>query len=276
MHNSDDYEFNEIEESYFPEYVEPDHYFLEAQEDIKSLYESNRNSVYYVRQLQVKFEKKYYHWITHNALMQLYKYGYLKEITMPREKGTSTHFFVHRSNRYPKREINRMEKVIVEYSQDHITRSCGHRAEDLFCLALSKRGFMPIKEKVRDYNGKEWIKTGYDLDFIFRRDDVSYGCEIKNTLGYIEKEELEIKIDMCKFFGVKPLFIMRGSPKTYNKMIIDAGGFALIFESQIYELSQEALVRKIKKVLGLPVVCTKAIPDVIINHFEKWHNRHIM
>jgi len=64
---------------------------------------------------------------------------------------------------------------------------------------------------------------------------------------------------------------MRYSPKTYNKMIYDYGGFALIFETQIYELSQEELVQRIKDVLGLPVICSKAIPEGIIDRFERWH-----
>ncbi len=268
-------EFPEAPEDYF-EYTEPDNYYVEAQKEIRELYENNKEAVYYIRQLQVKFEKKYYHWITNNGIIGLYKLGYLKDVRIPKEKGTSTRFFMHHSNRYAKRAINKIEKIIEEYSQDHITRSCGHRAEDLFCKALAMRGFMPISQKVKEYKDKKWEKTNHNLDFIFTRDGISYGCEIKNTLGYIEKEELEIKMEMCDFWGIKPLFIMRYSPKTYIKMIYERGGFALIFETQIYELSQEKLVEKIRKNLELPVICSKAIPNGIIDRFDKWHKRKIM
>jgi hypothetical protein len=61
-------------------------------------------------------------------------------------------------------------------------------------------------KKVKKYNDKKWKKTGHDLDFVFMRDGVTYGCEIKNTLGYIDKEELEVKLEMCAYFGIKPLF----------------------------------------------------------------------
>ncbi len=268
-------DFPEAPEDYYDASA-ADHYFLEAQQEIKALYEKDKESVYYIRQLQVKFEKKYFHWITNNVLIGLHTLGYLKDVRIPKTKGTSTRFFIHRSNRYARRTINKIEKIIEEYSQDHITRSCGHRAEDLFCNALAMRGFMPTAKKVREYNGKRWEKTGHDLDLAFKKDGIDYGCEIKNTLGYIENEELDIKLEMCTYFGIKPLFIMRYSPKTYNKMIYDSGGFALIFEAQIYELSQEKLVQKIKDVLGLPVVCSKAIPDGIIDRFEKWHKRSIV
>jgi len=53
---------------------------------------------------------------------------------------------------------------------------------------------MPKAKKVKEYNGKKWEKTGHDLDFVFSRNGVVYGCEIKNTLGYIEKGELELKL----------------------------------------------------------------------------------
>ncbi len=265
-------EFSEASEDYFDPRT-PDHYFLDAQKEIRALYEEDKDRVFYIRQVQVKFEKKYFHWVTNNAINGLHKIGFLKDVRIPKDRGTSTRFFIHKTNRYPQRTINRIEKIIEEYSQDHITRSCGHRAEDLFCKALARRGFMPVDEKVKKFNGKQWEKTGHDLDFVFKRDGVEYGCEIKNTLGYIEKEELGIKLEMCNFFGIKPLFIMRYSPKTYNNLINDNGGFALIFETQIYELSQEILVKKIRDVLGLPVICSKAIPASIIDRFENWHSK---
>lgn len=268
-------DFYESNEDYYEPVPEADSYFLQAQGDIRELYEKDRESVYYIRQIQVKFEKEYYHWITNNAIIGLYKLGYLRDVRIARETGTSTRYFIHRSNRYVKRKIKELEKVIAEYSQDHITRSCGHRAEDLFCKALAMRGFMPIGSKVSEWNGKKWEKTGHDLDFVFERDNIRYGCEIKNTLGYIDKEELQIKLEMCSFWGIKPLFIMRYSPKTYNKMINDYGGFALIFETQIYELSQGKLVQRIKDVLGLPVICPRAIPEGIIDRFEKWHIKNM-
>ena len=271
MENNDGYDFFEESED-FNEKVAPDKYFLEVQKEIKELYEKDKEAVYYVRQLQIMFEKYYFHWITYNATVQLKEFGYLKDKIIEREEGTSARYFMNSSYRYPKRKMKQMNMVIEEYSQDNITRSCGHRAEDLFCSGLAMRGFMPVAKKVREYNGREWVQTGHDLDFIFVKDKISYGCEIKNTLGYIPIEELEIKLRMCNFFNVRPLFIMRYSPKTYNKMIIDQGGFALLFKEQIYDISQVELVKKIKEILNLPVNNTKAIPDGIITRFENWHN----
>jgi len=266
----DEYDFYEESEDY--EVYAPDHYFEEAQEEIKSLYEENRENVFYIRQLQVKLEKNYFHWVTNNALLGLLKIGYLKDYRIERETGTSTRYFIHRSNRYPVRAIKRIEEVVQEYSKDNITRGCGYRAEDLFCKALALRGFLPAGNKITEYNGRKWEKTGHDLDFVFSKDGIEYGCEIKNTLGYIDKDELDIKIEMCHFFNVKPLFIMRYSPKSYIHLIYINGGFALLFKTQIYELSQIGLVKRINEIIGLPVISTRSIPDGIIDRFENWHN----
>jgi hypothetical protein len=262
-------DFNEAPEDY--EGSGPDSYFIQVQQQIREIYERDKQSVYYVRQMQIKFEKDYFHWITYNAMIGLEKIGYLGDIRIKRETGTSTRYFIHKSNRYFMRRIRTMEKLIEEYSDSMITLSCGHRAEDLFCNGLALKGFVPKAKKVRSYGGVKWEKSGHDLDFVFEKDGVAYGCEIKNTLGYIQKDELEIKLEMCEHLKVKPLFIMRWSPKTYNKMIIDKGGFALIFGSQIYELSQAKLVERLKTELGLPVDCPRAIPDGILERFAKWH-----
>lgn len=223
--------------------------------------------------MQIELEKDYFHWITYNAMLGLRAIGYLRDIREKRETGTSTRYFIHKTNRYPRRRIRKMEKLIAEYSDDTITRSCGHRAEDLFSNGLALKGFLLKDKKVRSYGGVKWEKSGHDLDFVLEKDGVAYGCEIKNTLGYIQKDELEIKLEMCEHLKLKPLFIMRWSPKTYNKMIVDKGGFVLIFGSQIYELSQASLVERLKAELGLPVDCPRAIPDGILQRFVTWHER---
>ena len=112
------------------------------------------------------------------------------------------------------------------------------------------------------------------MDYIFEKDGIFYGCEVKNTLPYIDKNELEVKIKICNFLKIRPLFIMRFAPKSYIEVIRKEGGFAMIFETKIFELGQKELVDKIKRVIGLPVDCPREIPDGIIKRFENWHNKH--
>ena len=87
-------------------------------------------------------------------------------------------------------------KLVAEFSQDHIMLGCGNRAEILFAEGLASRGFAPVSKKVTENNKKKCVKSKHDLDYIFVKDEIAYGCEIKNTLGYIDKEELGIKLEM--------------------------------------------------------------------------------
>jgi len=78
---------------------------------------------------------------------------------------------------------------------------------------------------------------------------------------------------MCDYLGVRPLFIMRGSPKSYNYEIWKRGGYAMIYEAQIYPFGQTELVKRIRDVLGLPADCPRAIPEGIIRRFMRWHEK---
>jgi hypothetical protein len=60
-------------------------------------------------------------------------------------------------------------------------------------IAFARFGFLPKAKDVRAFNGKEWTSTSHNLDRLFERDGASYGVEIKNTLGYIDRGEFAIK-----------------------------------------------------------------------------------
>ena len=80
------YDFQETPEDY--QESGPDSYFKDAQEQIREIYERDRQGVYYVRQMQIKLEKDYFHWITYNAMVGLRIIGYLTDITTKRKTGT--------------------------------------------------------------------------------------------------------------------------------------------------------------------------------------------
>ena len=134
---------------------------------------------------------------------------------------------------------------------------------------------MPRGENVRLYKGVEWTETGHDLDRVFERDDVAYGTEIKNSLDYITREELRIKVRMCNKLGMKPLFIMRMAPKSYIEEVRLAGGYSLIFEWQLYPHGHEGLGRRVREKFGLKVDSPRAIERGTIQRFLNWHERNL-
>jgi len=275
----DFYDYEDIEEEEWPESLPRDVKIDEARGELSKFFDENDEQVYYLQQLEIFFEKKpfgFYHWITSKAVSELIEDELLEREEVPLSKGTSVKFVFNKKFRYHKMSIKRSIEVIRQYSNPTIAIACGQQAEVLFFNALMNKGFLSKGQHLNEYGAKKWTQTGHDLDFIIEKDNIVYGCEVKNKWAYIEREELEIKLDICRHLNIKPLFIMRQSPKNYNWEIIQGGGFTMIFETQVYPFGQKGLVEKIKEVLNLPADCPRAIPEGIIDRFVKWHNRSVV
>lgn len=244
-----------------------------AKEELTIFFKENYNQIYYSKQLEVLFEKRYFHWITNKAINELIEDGLLRNEEVPLIGNTIVKFVFNKRLRYNRMQIRKSIDVIRKYSDPNIAMACGRQAEVLFFNALTNRGFFSKGQNIKEHKGKKWFASDHDLDFILEKDDTAYGCEVKNKWAYIDKDELEIKIEICKYLKIKPLFIMRHSPKSYNWVIIQNGGYAMIFETQIYPFGQRSLVGEIKEVLGLPADCPRAIPEGIIDRFTKWHEK---
>ena len=104
---------------------------------------------------------------------------------------------------------------------------------------------------------------------------VRYGIEVKNTLGYMEHEELLTKVNLCEHLGIKPVFVARMLPKSWIEEVRGAGGFSLILKYQLYPLAHRELARKVSSELGLPVDSPKALADGTMDRFVQWHRKNL-
>jgi len=265
----DDWPDLEEEESEYPRDSSVD----AAKITVMAIIDSDRDRAYHIQQLEVLLEKSFFHWITARAISELLNEGTLRSEELELIGATKVKFVFHKTNRYHKKEIKEKIEIIRAYSKPEFSRACGRQAEVLFFNALTGRGFVAKGQEVNEYNGKIWTDSDHNLDFIIERDGIVYGAEVKNKLRYIDKDELQIKLKICKHLGIRPLFIMRTSPKTYNHMIITQNGFVMIYECLIYPFLARDMVDIVKTKLGLLVDCPRAIPDGIIDRFEKWHRR---
>lgn len=275
----DDYDYLE---KYHDDYLEEEgeetekiNYEAEAKDELTLFFDKSDKEVFHKKEIEIKFEKEYFHWITAAAINELINEEILGEEKMPLLRGAEAKFVFNKRLRYNKRKIKKKWKVIKEYSNPLIGRASGIHAESLFLIALVMKGFTPKGRNVNEYEGKKWRKTKHDLDFIIQKDGIAYGCEVKNTFNYIDRKVLDIKLEICEYIGVKPVFIMRHSPKSYNNEIIERGGFALIFETKIFPYGQEKLIEKIRKTMDLSVDSPSAIPDGIIKRFTNWHKKNV-
>lgn len=176
-----------------------------------------------------------------------------------------------KAHRYWRRQAQEIVGLVLQFSNESFTRALGRHGELMFDAALPTAGFLPNGRDVRSYGGKEWKETNHDLDRVCERDGVAYGIEIKNTLSYIEKEELDIKVRMCKYLGLRPLFIVRMAPKNYINGVWENGGYTLVFKHQLYPHGQESFASTVRECLQLPVDCPQRIADGTVNRFLTWH-----
>ena len=235
-------------------------------------------SVYYQRQLEVLYEKDFFHWVTDRAIKELEDAGMVSVNYYPIAVGAHNDklkVIASSGNRYYKRPAKKMARIVEEYCSPDITRDVGLIGQELFKVAYARYGYALKKEDAREFNGRTWEKSKKDLDFIVEKRGKYFGCEVKNTLGYIEKKELDEKLEMCGYFGVIPIFILRSSPTVWNDEIIRKGGYVQVFDTQIFPPGRKRLVDKMKGELGLPVLTSERIPDSIMERLEKTMEKHV-
>lgn len=142
-------------------------------------------------------------------------------------------------------------------------------------MAFAREQFLMKGESARGYGGKIWNETGHDLDFVFERDGIAYGVEVKNTLSYLDQAEFRVKIQMCHRLGLRPLFVIRMIPGSWFKELMDAGGFALVLKYQLYPRSYQDLAKRLVDELGLPIGTPRAIESGTMQRFLRWHEKSL-
>jgi hypothetical protein len=220
------------------------------------------------------FEKKHFHWITHKALKELTTEGVVLTTLRTTPGNNSIRLYWSKRRRYATRVANALIKQVDKHSNPQLAKAIGHHAETLFGIAAAKTGFALTGPDVKAFKGKKWTFTDHNLDWIFERDGVAGGVEIKNTWAYIDREEIEWKIRLCRVLGVKPLFIMRAAAKSYIENIRQQGGFSLIFRTQYFPLNHTEAVRKLSE-LHFPVATQTVVPEQDFRRFVTWHEAHL-
>lgn len=246
---------------------------IDARESLRQFFEDNREQVFFSRQLEVQNENDFFHWITNRAIRDLEGAGSIKSEWRKLSTGTSIKLIWHKSYRFYKRSAVQLVRLVEEYSTPIMGATLGLHGEMMILEAFARNKFLVGGRNANEYNGRAWSQTGHDLDFIFERDGAAYGVEVKNTLGYMDKKEFEIKVQLCQSLGIRPLFVVRMMPRTWIHELNLAGGFALILKYQLYPWSHHELAKRVAKELNLPVDAPKAIEDGTMVRFLRWHRK---
>ena len=239
---------------------------------LRSFFADAPTRLLYSTQIQTTLEREFFHWIVGRGLLELGNAGELTRRTV-QVQGQSINFYANRKHRYFERELKTMLGLLARIYDPDFTHAVGRHGELMFDAALGRYGFRAEATNTRSWAGKTWVTTNHNLDRIVTRDGIHYGVEIKNTQNYISHDELRTKLDLCKFLGLKSLFIMRFAPKSYMYEIYKQGGFGLLFEEQMYPWGHTALLHEVREVFGLKVSAPKDVKDGDMQRLLKWHTK---
>jgi hypothetical protein len=248
----------------------------EAVDGLRLFFESNRDQVFFSRQLEVLNELEWFHWITSRALRQLASEGLLADEFRTLATGAKIHLLWHRANRYYKTKAKQLVSLVNQYADPNIGAALGLHGEALVLEGFAKREFLMKGRNTSSFQNRTWKDTAHDLDFIFERDGLAYGIEVKNSLSYMDFDELRIKIELCGHLGLRPVFAVRMLPKSWVKLVVDSGGFALILQYQLYPWYHRNLAQRVREELGLPVDSPRALEDGTVGRFVRWHERQLV
>jgi len=177
---------------------------LKAAVEIKSPFEDKyhrpRKRVFYIGQLQVLLEDRFFQWIVYNAITQLRREGYLNLHSYPTRYAKRVDFLYHRKylGEQMTPHFSSMAKLIDRYSHPDIADAIGKHLEGLVRAELRAQGFEIKGVHTNEYQGKKWTRTNHDLDFIaeHRSQRLKIGVEVKNTLSTPERDERDEDRDL--------------------------------------------------------------------------------
>jgi hypothetical protein len=252
-----------------------DQFEQDARVSITDFFDKNKNRVFYSRQVEVIHEDKYFHWITNRVLRKMAEGGQINTEKRDLKIGTVLTLYWHPSFRYYKREAQKLVDVVDEYSEASIGSALGDHGELLVLQGFAKFGYLIKGLNVNSYNGRNWTVTNHDLDIIMEKDSIAYGVEVKNRLAYIDKEEFDVKIQICDQLQIKPVFVNRMLPRIWIEELRLLGGFALILKYQLYPTLLTEQAKLLREQFFLPVDSPRALMDGTIQRFENWHKKNV-
>lgn len=253
----------------------PDRRETEARAALERFFDANREAVFFSRQVEVIHEATWYHWVTNRSLRDLIASKVVQSEVRALATGGTVHLMWHRGHRYFRRDAQRVVRLVEEYADPNIGAAIGIQGELLVLEGFARQQFVMRGRNTNAFGEMKWVETEHDLDFIFERDGIAYGLEVKNTLGYMSHEELEVKVRMCAALGLKPLFVARMLPKSWINEVVAAGGFALILKYQLYPVTHRELAQRVQRELKLPVDAPRALNDGTVGRFVRWHERNL-
>lgn len=254
---------------------QPDAAINDAKAAILRKLGEDRERVFYRQQLEVILESRFFHWITGKALNELEVEGHLRTELVDVTKTMKIKVYRWPGTRYWQRRASALARMVRSFAEGSLVAALGHHGELMVDQAFCRAGFTIAAENVNAVEGRVWTDTRHDLDRVYTKDGILFGAEIKNTLKYIPRDEFEVKLAMCRTFGVVPLFVVRMVSKEHIFRVSREGGFCLVLRWQLYPFGFEELAREVREQLELPVDCPRRLEAGTVQRLANWHRRRL-
>lgn len=226
---------------------------IDEAKELLTFFEANPKGVFYEHQIEIIFERRYFHWITGKALHELAAEDRVSSELMTLSGAVPIRLYHRKSHRGWRKQAKEILRLVSAFSTEDFSRGLGRHGEQMVDAALPRIGFVRLARATKTYEDRTWVETGHDLDRIYRYEDLVFGAEIKNRLSYMDFADIQTKIRLCKYLGLVPFFVVRMFPKSYFDFIQKGGGITLILEHQLYPHGQHNFAREVKQKLQLPV-----------------------
>jgi len=145
----------------------------EASDELMKFFDARPEDVFYEKQIEIFFERKYFHWITTKALKELRELKKIESNLQALENVGNLRFYFHRHNRYWRRKAAEVKRLVRQFSAPEFTAALGQQGELHIDAGLPTVGFLPQGMNVREFGGRAWKKTDHNLDRVFERDGSS-------------------------------------------------------------------------------------------------------
>jgi hypothetical protein len=247
----------------------------QARIKVEKFIDEHPEKVFFSRQIEILHEGDFFHWVTNRAIRDLEGRGKIVCERRRLKTGSSIKLLWDKSYRYHRRGAAEIVKLVEEYAHPNIGGALGRHGELMVLEGFAKSRFLMAGQSTREYGGKAWTETDHNLDFIFERDGRAYGVEVKNMLGYMDYDEFQLKIRLCRELEIVPVFVVRMLPKVWVNELWKQGGFALILKFQLYPIAHKDLAKRVREELGLPVDSPQRLADGTMARFVAWHVKNM-
>ncbi len=245
----------------------------DAENAVLDLFTNQSLKVAYDREIRYRLEGTFAHDAIGKAIRRLESNKQLLKTGIPGRRGTADlpiQFYKLPQSDYKELLPIIRKKLDLSAFITGVANEMGRHAETVWWRAFKRNQWevYPDNEEpplgIKEYEGRR-ASTEHDIDFIAKKDGITYGVEVKNGLNY--PDDLYWKFTVAVELGTIPLIVARWLNPGQVPVIRNLGGAGpVLFKEAIYSTTYSPLIKEIKEFLGTPVTARDEIDD---DYFQK-------